>query len=163
MLYLFLASPGSLTPFHFDRYSTFLFQVRGTKSVWVAPPWDTRVISVAETEAFTARAGQRPMWRPEFEALGTQFHFSPGEALHIPFVSGHYVQNGTEDVSISMSIIFNTRATARQIDALMLNYALRRRGLSPLPIGSSPLRDAAKAAAFHVLNRTVTRVRRRFA
>ena len=29
-LYLFIASPGSVTPFHIDRYSTFLMQFRGT-------------------------------------------------------------------------------------------------------------------------------------
>ena len=51
MLYLFIAAPNSVTPFHFDRYSTVLFQFRGTKTVWVAPPWDERIISAPDTEA----------------------------------------------------------------------------------------------------------------
>lgn len=151
MLYLFLASPKSLTPFHFDRYSTFLFQFRGSKKVWVAPPWDPRVISPADNEAFMARTGVRPVWQPHMEALGRGFDFATGEALHIPFASGHYVENGADDVSVSMSIIFNTRQTRAQSRALILNHALRKRGLAPAPVGASVWRDQAKAAAMSAL------------
>lgn len=152
MLYLFLASPRSLTPFHFDRYSTLLFQFRGSKKVWVAPPWDERVIASADAEAFAARTGARPPWKPHMEALGTPFSFTTGEALHIPFASGHYVENGADDVSISMSIIFNTKQTEAQSRALVFNHALRKRGLTPTPVGTSALRDQAKAKALHAVD-----------
>jgi hypothetical protein len=147
-LYMFIAAPGAVTPFHFDRNSTLLFQFRGQKNIWVAPPWDERVVSAADKEAFVARSGRRPLWRDEMEALGTAFHFSPGEALHIPFISPHYVRNGTDDVSISLSIIFNTRATAAQLRALEFNHAARTRGFSPARVGASGARDAAKSAAW---------------
>ena len=160
MLYLFIASPNSITPFHFDRYSTVLFQFRGQKTIWVAPPWDERVISTPDTEAFAARAGSRPMWKPELESLGTQFHFSPGEALHIPFVSGHYVQNGADDVSISMSIIFNTRDTGRQLNALEFNHMMRSSGWSPSKVGRSKMRDSLKSSMCRVVRLTKRRANR---
>ena len=42
MLYLFLASPNSVTPFHIDRYSTMLMQFRGRKAVHVSRPGMSR-------------------------------------------------------------------------------------------------------------------------
>lgn len=148
MLYMFIASPGAVTPFHFDRYSTMLYQFRGRKTVWVAPPWDERVISVADTEAFASRSGKRPVWRDELGPLGTDFCFSPGEALHIPFISGHHVKNGDDDVSISLSIIFNTRETSARLRALALNYAAKKYGLSPRRVGASDTVDALKSAVW---------------
>ncbi|MBX3618385.1 MAG: cupin-like domain-containing protein [Rhizobacter sp.] len=162
MLYLFIASPNSLTPFHVDRYSTILMQFRGDKEVCVFPPRDARVASADDCDAFMAYApGRRPVWRPEAEPLGTSFQFSPGDALHIPFMAGHYVRNGANDVSISMSIIFNTRETARLSDAMRWNHYLRRKagrfGFEPSPVGTSAQRDAAKALMWRSKQR-VTRL-----
>jgi Cupin-like domain len=145
MLYLFIASPGSVTPFHIDRYSTFLMQFRGSKEVGVFPQWDPQVLSPDCREGFVARSGVRPSWRAESETLATKFSFEPGQALHIPFVAGHYVRNGQDDVSISMSIIFNTNESMAQIRAMLLNHRLRRLGLRPRAVGQHPVLDGMKA------------------
>jgi hypothetical protein len=151
MLYLFIASPGSLTPFHIDRYSTFLLQFQGSKTVTVWPPWDERVVSAADVEGFCWFQGLRPAWRPESEPLGVRFAFGPGEALHIPFVAPHLVQNGPGEVSVSMSIIFKTARTEQQLRALRFNLTARkvlaRVGATPAAIGHGGWRDSAKAAA----------------
>lgn len=151
-LYLFIASPDSLTPFHIDRYSTFLMQFQGNKEITVFPAWNEQVVTPRECESFMARSGERPVFRHDSEPLGTKFSFSPGEALHIPFVAGHYVKNGPQEVSISMSIIFNTDETKAQINALLFNHRLRRWGgkigLTPHAVGSSPWRDLFKARAY---------------
>jgi hypothetical protein len=126
-LYLFIASPGSVTPFHIDRYSTFLMQIRGSKEVVVYPPWDQRVVSDEHTEHYFAGIG-RPPWRPEAEPLGQSFAFQPGQALHIPFAAGHHVRNGSDDVSISLSIIFNSPRSQQLAQALRLNHHLRALG-----------------------------------
>lgn len=148
-LYLFIASPGSVTPFHIDRYSTFLMQFRGTKEVCVFPQWDERVVSAAHREAYVAYANTRLPWSPEREGLGTRYTFEPGEALHIPFVAGHHVRNGGDDVSISMSVIFNTRQSMDWRRALSFNHSARRVlsriGMQPAPVGVQPWRDAAKS------------------
>lgn len=145
-LYLFIASPGSITPFHIDRYSTILMQFQGSKEVTVFPAWDDRVVPSTVREGFVAHAGPRPVWDAQAEPLGTTFRFAPGDALHIPFVAGHHVRNGPGEVSISMSIIFNTDATRRMTQAMVLNDKLRRLHLSPVPAGRSAWRDGAKAA-----------------
>lgn len=148
-LYLFIASPNAVTPFHIDRYSTFLMQFRGSKEVTVFPQWDERVVPSVSREAYVAYANSRLAWSPQADALGTKYQFAPGEAIHIPFVAGHHVRNGGDDVSISMSIIFNTAQSMAWRRALSFNHASRRVlgrfRISPAPVGRSPWRDSAKA------------------
>ena len=148
-LYLFIASPGSVTPFHIDRYSTFLMQFRGSKEVSVFEQWDERVVSQVHREAYVAYANTRLPWSQETDRLATRFEFSPGEALHIPFVAGHHVRNGNDDVSISMSIIFNTPQSMGWRRALAFNHSARpvlgRVGLKPAPVGMQAWRDGAKS------------------
>jgi hypothetical protein len=155
MLYLFLASPNSVTPFHVDRYSTLLLQFRGTKEVQVSPAWDERVVSAQDLEAFAARSGVRVPYRPAFESAATRFTFGPGDALHIPFAAPHAVKNGPGDVSVSLSIIFQTEVTARHLRVMHLNHALRRRlaplGFRPTPANRSVALDAVKDGVQRVL------------
>ena len=151
-LYLFIASPNSITPFHIDRYSTFLMQFRGSKQICVFEPWDDRVVNAPNREAYVARENTRLPWSPDVDPLATSFQFSPGEALHIPFVSGHHVRNGSEDVSISMSIIFNTEESMRWRRALAFNHTarkyLQRMGMRPAPVGAAAWRDATKSGVW---------------
>lgn len=148
-LYLFIASPNSVTPFHIDRYSTFLMQFRGSKQVCVSQPWDERVVSAADCENYVSYVSTRLPWSNDKDRFSTTFDFRPGEALHIPFVAGHHVRNGSEDVSISMSIIFNTPQTMAWRDALNFNQrarkVTRKTGWEPARVGNSPVRDMAKA------------------
>lgn len=148
-LFLFIASPDSITPFHIDRYSTFLMQFRGSKEVTVFPQWDERVVTSAHREAYVAYSNTRLPWQKETDALGNTFEFHPGEALHIPFIAGHHVRNGSSDVSISMSIIFNTAQSMAWRRAMTFNHYARRLfgrvGVAPRPVGQGAWRDGAKA------------------
>ena len=153
MLYLFIASPSSVTPFHIDRYSTMLMQFRGSKNVTIYPAWDKRVADPRECEDYLTYAAHRgPVRLAGAEAFGKSFSFSPGQSIHIPFAAGHHVQNGADDVSISMSIIFKTAATERMRKAIMFNrkarHAFRRFGLQPDAVGQQPWKDAIKGAVY---------------
>jgi hypothetical protein len=158
-LFLFIASPNSITPFHIDRYSTFLMQFRGSKQVSVFPQWDDRAVSSAHREAYISYSNTRLPWNEEIDALGTTFEFAPGEALHIPFIAGHHVRNGSDDVSISMSIIFNTEQSMAWRRALRFNHSARRLlaplSLTPAPVGAQAWRDNTKAKVWD----TFTKVR----
>jgi hypothetical protein len=151
-LYLFLATPGSITPFHLDRYSTFLLQFSGTKTVSVFPQWDESVVTAPRLEDYVAYHNTSLPWTDEMNGLGVHHHFTPGDAVHIPFAAGHHVHNGPGEVSVSMSIIFNTEESMRWRHALNFNHAARRRlgrvGLSVQPVGRSKLRDGMKAGVW---------------
>jgi hypothetical protein len=151
-LYLFIASPGSVTPFHIDRYSTLLLQLLGTKEVGVFPPWDTRVVSAEATESYILKRGARPSWDAVDQSLATRWSFAPGDGLHIPFAAGHYVKNGPDEPSVSMSLIFKTPEVSRKIRALEFNSRLRRiarsAGINLEPIGKHVRRDRLKASLY---------------
>lgn len=154
-LYLFIASPNSITPFHIDRYSTLLLQFRGTKRVTVFPQWDEQVVASKPLEDYVAYRDTSLTWTRDLDALGRTYEFTPGEALHIPFAAGHHVANGSDDISVSLSIIFNTRESMRWKRALQFNSALRpklsRMGLGMESVGHDALRDSAKALVWRSL------------
>ena len=148
-LFLFIASPNSITPFHIDRYSNFLMQFRGSKHVSVFPQWDERAVTAEHHEAYMAYANTKLPFNDEIDALGKRFEFKPGEAIHIPFLAGHHVRNGSEDVSISMAIFFNTEQNNAWRKALRFNgvarNVLKKVGLNPAPVGQQAWRDKVKA------------------
>lgn len=156
MFWLFIASPDAQTPFHFDRYSNFLMQFRGSKEIAVFPPLDQRVISAEDYEAYIDQTEKRPAWRPEIDHLAQKFHFDVGEALHIPFSSGHYVKNGSEDVSISLSVFFHTDETIKLSNAMRMNHRLRRRmnkiGLTPSLVSKNSRSTAMKSRILPMAN-----------
>ncbi len=163
-LHLFIASPNAFTPFHIDRYSTILMQARGSKEVCIFPSWDERVVSSPDREQYLAYSKTKLPWAPEMDAHATRFDFSPGESVHIPFVAGHYVRNGSEDVSISLSITFNTNQSMAWRRTIAFNRVARphleKLGASPALVGASPWRDAAKAGTWAkaaVLSRSMQR------
>lgn len=148
-LYLFIASPESVTPFHIDRYSTFLFQLQGTKDVYVWEPWNRDLITDMEIESYFARTSERgPSLKPGYENKSTAYTISPGQGVHIPFVAPHWVKNGL-DASVSLSIIFNSSTTTKLADALLFNNKLRNIfGLNPTPVNSSPWKDSMKSIGY---------------
>lgn len=155
-LYLFIASPNSITPFHIDRYSTFLMQFRGSKQVTVFPQWDERVVTQRDREAYVSYTSTRLSWTPALDAIGETFKFAPGDSLHIPFIAGHHVRNGPEDVSISMSIIFNTPETRIQLAAMRWNHWLfSKSGMRASPVPGGNFRDRSKATAWLTMRKCV--------
>ena len=149
-LYLFIASPNAFTPFHIDRYSTILMQARGSKEVSIFPSWNENVVNSPNREQYLHYLNTKLPWDPKNDPLAKRFDFSPGEAVHIPFVAGHYVRNGASDVSISLSIVFNTDQSMAWRRTIGFNRVMRpilkRAGMTPTPVGERPLLDAAKAS-----------------
>lgn len=164
-LWLFIASPNATTPFHFDRFSNFLLQIRGKKQLAVFKPWNTEVLDPRSYEAHMAREKREMDWRDEKDRFANKYEIGPGDAIHIPFLGGHYVKNGADDASITLSIFFHNQETTRWCKALLTNHILRKRlgrvGFTPKPVNSPASRDSLKAAAYPVvrqMNRAVNLV-----
>ena len=155
--FVFVSSPGAMTPYHMDPEENFLLQVRGEKTIHVLPADDRRVLSVDELESFYGGAHRNLVFRERYRPLAVPFALAPGAGVHVPVTAPHWVQNGPA-VSISFSITFRTRESARRAHAHRVNGHLRRMGLEPRPVGSSVFSDELK----HLLLRGVDRVQRAF-
>ncbi len=166
MLYLFISSPNSVTPFHVDRYSTLLLQLQGEKDVITWDRDDRETVTEQELESLFGRPF---LSNPSYKGAGTgaprTTHLEPGQGVHIPFTAPHSVKNGPA-VSVSISFIFKTDAARRQGNAYNFNFHARRI-LSHLParlampplgaVGTSALVDRAKSGVV----RTVHGMKRR--
>ena len=146
--FIFITSPQGVTPWHTDPEYSFLFQIRGRKSLKIVSP---PPFSEEEVESYFA-TGRNPDFKDEYYARASAYDLSEGRALHFPLTVPHWVYNGNE-VAISISITFQTYASERRTIIYNTNHRLRRRGLQPTPYGKSVPKDSAKYFAFRASRR----------
>ncbi|HEY2031693.1 MAG TPA: cupin-like domain-containing protein [Myxococcales bacterium] len=144
--WIFITSPGAVTPFHCDHEHNFILQVAGSKTLRVWEPLDREVISEQGLELFNA-AHSRDLvkWRPELDERAHLFELKPGMGGYMPTNAAHYVKNGNE-VSITVSATYYTDLTRRRKLIYCANHAMRKTGLSPSPLGAGM--DSAKLAGY---------------
>jgi mannose-6-phosphate isomerase-like protein (cupin superfamily) len=153
---IFVASGGNTTPSHVDPEPSFLLHVRGVKkfSIGRYPDADTEH---RELEAFYRHEGRNtPLVPVDLE----HFDLAPGEALHVPPVTPHWVENGPE-VAISFSVGFQTAEDHRRRGVYQWNSRVRRLGLTPAPYGSSEARDRLKGGVMQTAFEARRRLLRR--
>jgi hypothetical protein len=150
--FVFISSPGSVTPYHMDPELNFLLQIRGTKTMTVFPADDRSLLSEVELERFYGGAHRNLVYKDDYVAKGHAFVMQPGDGVHVPVTAPHHVRNGPE-VSISFSITFRTPETDRRQIVYEVNHDLRQRGWHPTPYGKSWLNDTWKATSRRVLRR----------
>lgn len=151
-IWLFVASPNAFTPYHFDRSSNFIFQIRGSKELAVFPPRDEKVMKKSDYEAFMDWNGECPKWSEEIDQYAHKHDFKAGDAAHIPFISGHYVKNGADDISITISIFFQSDETAMWSNAMRMNNRLRKLGLKTRAVNERPFIDQMKSRMFRKIS-----------
>lgn len=150
--FIFVSSAGSTTPYHIDPEYNFLLQIRGTKFMTVFDREDRTVLSEQELENYLSGAHRNLTFKDEYQAKGTVFELPPGVGLHVPVTAPHWVRNG-DQVSISLSITFQTPENDRRRTIYRFNAELRKKGLNPSPYGRSKVRDAFKFNAYRVARR----------
>jgi hypothetical protein len=151
--FIFLSSPGSVTPFHFDPEHNILLQVQGEKTMTVFPANDENLVSPHAHEAFHMGEHHRNQpYRDEFAVKGNPVALSPGEAIYVPVKAPHWVQNGAQ-VSVSLSITWRSEWSYAEADARAFNRLLRRTGINPKSPGRYPSRNSGKALAYRAIRR----------
>jgi len=140
--FIFISSPGSVTPFHMDPEHNILMQMKGTKRFHVFPT-DKGVVSDEQHELYHVGEAHRNLkHRPEFDSLAVAHDLHPGDALYVPVKAPHWVKNGPEP-SVSFSITWRSRWSLDEARLRIANHWVRERGGDPPPPGAAPLRDKA--------------------
>ncbi len=150
--FVFVSSPGAVTPYHVDPEHNFLLQIRGRKQVHVFDGRDRGLLSEEELERYYSGAHRNLAYREELEARAQPFELHPGSGLHIPVTYPHWVCNGPE-VSISFSITFYTPDLDRRRGVHQVNGWLRRHGWTSAPFAQSPWRDSLKFLGYRLWRR----------
>lgn len=151
--FIFISSPEAVTPFHFDPEHNILLQIRGSKTMTIFPAADESIVSPEAHERFHLGQQHRNLeWQDDFSTKGTPFSLTPGEAVHVPVKSPHWVKNGPE-VSISLSVTWRSAWSYEEADARALNHMLRKIGLRPSSPKRLPSNNRAKSVAFRALRK----------
>jgi hypothetical protein len=152
--FIFISSPNSVTPYHMDPEYSFLLQIRGNKTVSMFDGADRDMLAEEELEQYLSGGHRNLTFRDEFQPKAWVSELSPGQGLHVPLTTPHWVQNGNE-VSVSFSIAFQSRESDRRKIVYTTNAYLRKKGLKPVPYGQSAWRDEAKYFSYRALRRSL--------
>ncbi len=147
--FIFITSPGSVTPYHIDPEHNFLLQVRGSKLIRQFDGRDPTILTHEELERFYGAKQRNMTLKDENRDRCWTFDLQPGLGLHFPVTFPHWVQNGDE-VSVSFSITFRTPDLDRRRMVYAFNHHLRAWGGRPTPYGIHPRRDGWKHQAMRV-------------
>lgn len=128
--FVFISSPGSITPFHFDPEHNILLQLRGMKVMNVWPAGDERFADRREHERYHGGGHRNLPWSDDYRSDAQQVPLAPGDAVLMPVMAPHFVANG-DAPSISLSITWRSEWSYRESEAHAANAALRRIGLDP--------------------------------
>lgn len=151
--YVFISSPGSMTPFHFDPEHNILLQLRGSKTMTQFPAGDVRYAPNEAHEAYHTGSHRNLVWREDMRPGGTAFELAPGDAVYVPVMAPHFVRNGSEP-SISLSITWRSEWSYGEADARAFNRWLRRHGLRPGATNRFPGSNPVRANAYRLLRKT---------
>jgi hypothetical protein len=151
--FVFISSPGAVTPFHFDPEHNILMQIRGNKVMTIFPAADDSIAPPHVHEAFHMGEHHRNLiWNDQFAAKGTAIRLDSGAAIHVPVKAPHWVKNGNE-VSISLSITWRSAWSYAEADARGFNRILRKSGLAPASPKRFPARNQGKSIAYRAFRR----------
>lgn len=150
--FIFLSSPGAVTPFHMDPEHNILMQVRGEKTMHIYPPKDYSIVSPEQHEAYHEKGHRNLVYREEFDKAALAVDLRPGDAVYVPVKAPHRVKVAG-DVAVSFSITWRSRFSDAEARVHHMNHALRSLGARPRPPGEAPAIDAVKVMAHRVLSK----------
>jgi hypothetical protein len=153
--FIFISSPGSVTPFHFDPEHNILLQIRGRKTMTIFPADDEAIVDGTEHERFHNGGHRNLPWQEGFSSRGQPFELTPGKAVYVPVKAPHWVKNGPE-VSISLSITWRSDWSYREEFARRWNHLVRRAGINPRSPQRWPHQNHAKAMGYRVIKKATS-------
>jgi hypothetical protein len=149
--FIFISSPGTLTPFHFDPEFNVLFQISGTKRFATCPPrapW----LREADQARFHRDGDNLLPWDEALREGAIVHQLAPGRALYVPYKAPHWVEAGNEP-SVSLSLTWSCARTIELEQAWQLAGWAQQCGLPIAPPPPFPGRALLRALARRVLGR----------
>ena len=150
--FIFLSSPGSVTPFHMDPEHNILLQIRGEKTMTVFPAGDEELVPAVQSEAFHAGGHRNLDWRDAFRDRGMAVTLLPGDAIHVPVKAPHFVENGPA-VSVSLSVTWRSDRSVAEGELHSLNGLLRRRRLPVGRFGARAEAQGMRRIAYRIMRK----------
>lgn len=153
--WIFITSPGGVTPYHRDHETTHFFHLIGKKKFYVWDHLDREVVSQEENEFFHGVSNlKETKYRDQIFIKSRAYSLTSGDGLYIPATAPHMVENGTDDFTVSLSLTYMSNADYRVRRIYKINQILRKFGISPKDINQSQFIDFCKLGV-HALLRSI--------
>lgn len=146
--YIFIASPQSVTPYHIDHESTFLFQIHGERDANLFNGDDRSILTEQEIEQYYMGNLEAATYHEHNQEKASVYKLIPGSGVHHPIRAPHWFKNGSS-YSVAMGIHFCSKTYDKQAKIYQANHYLRKFGLKSTPPGKSNTKDWIK---FFIMN-----------
>jgi hypothetical protein len=156
--FIFVSSARSTTPFHVDAEENILIQIKGDKLFTTFDNHDRSLVTEEALEISPSKHRNQE-YQPSFEGRATLHRMKPGDALHVPYYTPHWVGTG-DTYSISMAMTWKTPEVLRLNKIRLMNGTLRRFGIPQKPPGRSPVSDAAKVFVHDAMRMVIDPLRK---
>lgn len=150
--YIFMASPFSVTPYHIDHESTFLFQVHGQRVANIWDREDRSVLTEPEIEDYYAGNLSSAKYKEQNQAKANVYSMVAGTGVHHPVLAPHAFKNGPT-YSVALGVHFCLKEWDQRARVYQINALLRRLLLKPLPPGRSRWRDLTKIRTLGLISK----------
>lgn len=150
--FIFVTSPGSVTPFHMDPEHNILLQIEGSKVMNAFPASDPELVPPEQSEHFHNGGHRNLVWEEAFRTKLDPVALEPGDAVLMPVKAPHFVQNG-DAVSVSLSITWRSERSVAEGELHSFNRLLRRKGLPLVRVGERPERQRVARLGYRIMRR----------
>lgn len=150
--FIFISSPGAVTPFHFDPEHNILVHLRGAKTMTVYPAGDARFAADTAHENYHAGGHRNLVWEDGFDGAGLAVALAPGDAIYVPVMAPHWVKVA-DTAAISLSITWRSEWSYREAEARRTNGLIRKWGIAPAAPPRWPDEAHAKSLLWRGLRR----------
>ncbi len=150
--FIFLSSPGSVTPFHMDPEHNILLQIMGVKTMTVFPARDQQLVPAQKSEDFHGGGHRNLVWQDGFKAHGMAVRLEPGDAIHVPVKAPHFVENGPT-VSVSLSVTWRSERSVAEGELHSFNALLRKRGLPVGTVSAQPETQGVRRLVYRIMRK----------
>jgi hypothetical protein len=129
---ILISSPGAQVYYHFDTSGQNLWQIQGTKTLWLYPTTEP-FLKPKELEQVTLYHNETTIeYQPWYDEYATRFDLRPGDMVQWPLNAPHRIENGNE-LSVSLTTEYYTDDIQRHMRAASGNGLLRGLGFDPKP------------------------------
>jgi len=152
---LLISSPKVQVFYHLDVAMVMLWQLRGTKTVWLYPPEHPYIDDEQLERIVLKESGEQFAYDPAWDEAADKVVLTPGKMVTWPQNAPHRIENG-DMMNVSLSIEFMTTASLMRANVIYANGMLRKTfGAKPkIQAGLDPraLAKVGAARAWKALN-----------
>lgn len=151
---LLISSPRAQVFYHLDVALVSLWQLRGTKTVWIYPPKDPYVGQEDLERIVLKETAEQFAYEPSWDEGAERIEFEPGMMVTWAQNAPHRIVN-SDSLNVSLSVEFMTPEALMRANVIYANGKLRRmfgarpgvqQGMHPVALGKLALARLLKAA-----------------